>query len=60
MQYKKDYANGDEEQHRMQIFLNNKKMIDEHNAKFDQGLVTYTMAMNHLGDLVSSTAIQHK
>lgn len=36
---------------RLGIYLKNKEMIAEHNKKYDQGLVTFYMKMNHFGDL---------
>ncbi|KAL1131622.1 hypothetical protein AAG570_011236 [Ranatra chinensis] len=41
----------------MKIYFDNKKMIEEHNAKYQKGLVTYTMKMNHLGDLMNHEVI---
>lgn len=37
----------------MDIFLKNKKRIDEHNAKFEKGEVTYKMNLNNFADKVS-------
>lgn len=37
----------------MKIYFENKKIIDEHNAKFERGETTYTMGVNQFTDLVS-------
>nr|QOV03085.1 cathepsin L15 [Dysdercus peruvianus] len=49
-QFNKNYKDIDEENHRMQIFLENKAVIDRHNAKYKRGLVTFEMGMNQYGD----------
>ncbi|KAL1131621.1 hypothetical protein AAG570_011235, partial [Ranatra chinensis] len=49
--FNKDYANGDEEQVRKDIFYDNKKKIEEHNNKFHSGEVSFQLEMNHLGDM---------
>uniref|UniRef100_T1H868 Cathepsin L n=1 Tax=Rhodnius prolixus TaxID=13249 RepID=T1H868_RHOPR len=49
----KNYRNQFEEMFRMKIFLDNKKKIEEHNAKFEQGEVSYKMKMNHFGDMMA-------
>merc|ERR1711963_304585 len=36
----------------MEIFMANKQMIDEHNHCYNKGESTYTMKMNHFGDLL--------
>lgn len=48
----KNYRNQFEEIFRMKVFIDNKKKIDEHNAKYELGEASYKMKMNHLGDLV--------
>nr|AEM76722.1 cathepsin L-like proteinase [Triatoma brasiliensis] len=49
----KNYKNQFEEMFRRKIFMNNKKRIEAHNAKYEQGEVSYKMKMNHFGDLMS-------
>ncbi|CAH1391940.1 unnamed protein product [Nezara viridula] len=51
-QHGKSYHSIEEERLRMNIFNHNQKKIEEHNAKFEAGLVTYSMKMNHLGDML--------
>nr|AAL34984.1 cathepsine L-like cysteine protease [Rhodnius prolixus] len=48
----KNYRNQFEEIFRMKVFIDNKKKIDEHNAKYELGEASYKMKMNHLGDLM--------
>ena len=50
--HEKTYSTPDEENLRMTIFHKNKEMIEEHNKKYEQGLVSYSLKMNHFGDLV--------
>ncbi|KAL7298517.1 hypothetical protein TKK_0008297 [Trichogramma kaykai] len=49
-QFNKKYE-GDEDQQRMKIFLDNKKLIEEHNAKYAKGEVSYTLGINQFADL---------
>jgi len=43
-----------EEKFRMQVFLDNRQGIARHNTRHLNGEVSYTLAMNKYGDLVSS------
>ncbi|CAH1391946.1 unnamed protein product [Nezara viridula] len=54
----KSYNSIEEEHLRMNIFSHHLKMIEEHNAKFEAGLVTYSMRMNHLGDMLPEEVTQ--
>ncbi|KAE8573687.1 Cat36 [Halyomorpha halys] len=54
----KSYHSIQEEQLRMIIFSENQKMIDEHNAKYEAGLSTYYLEMNHLGDMLPEEVTQ--
>nr|BAN20095.1 cathepsin L [Riptortus pedestris] len=49
--HSKRYRSPSEELLRMKVFMDNKKLIDEHNERFAQGLESYTMKMNEYGDL---------
>ncbi|XP_067006619.1 cathepsin L1 [Anabrus simplex] len=51
LQHGKKYSSAAEEELRMKIYMENKQKIAEHNAKYAKGEVTYSMAMNHFGDL---------
>ncbi|KAJ8665127.1 hypothetical protein QAD02_006789 [Eretmocerus hayati] len=48
----KMYSNSIEEQLRMNIFMENYKMIAEHNAKYEKGLVTYELGINQFSDML--------
>jgi hypothetical protein len=40
---------------RVKVFYGNLQKINEHNAKFEQGLVKHSVKMNRFGDLVSDS-----
>ena len=50
-QHAKEYVSDLEELERHSVWLSNKEYIDQHNANAE--LFGFTLAMNHLGDLVS-------
>lgn len=47
------YGTEEEENLRFNIWRSNTKLIQEHNRKFEQGLVSYSLNMNKFGDMVS-------
>ncbi|XP_072378111.1 cathepsin L-like proteinase [Diabrotica undecimpunctata] len=47
----KVYKNPIEERVRFSVFQSNLKLINEHNAKYEQGLVGYTMGVNQFADM---------
>nr|QOV03077.1 cathepsin L6 [Dysdercus peruvianus] len=49
----KSYVNRIEEEYRLNVYLENKRLIEEHNIKFAAGNVTFSMGMNEFGDLTS-------
>ena len=49
-QHEKSYGTQLEELERHLVWLSNKKYIEQHNANSD--IFGFTLAMNHLGDLV--------
>merc|ERR1712002_210841 len=49
--YGEVYPNSSEEQFRKSVFEDKLKFIAEHNARFEKGLTTYTVGMNHFGDM---------
>lgn len=51
IQYGKDYQNENEEVDRRAIFLSNKLMIDEHNAKYANGEKSFSLGLNHFADM---------
>ncbi|GAB6027585.1 hypothetical protein CHUAL_001828 [Chamberlinius hualienensis] len=52
LQYGKTYKDREEEQYRMDIYINNRLSIATHNQRYYQGLVTFEMGMNKFGDLL--------
>lgn len=52
--HQKVYENVDEELKRMQIFMDNKKLIDSHNERYAAGEETYEMGVNQFTDLLPS------
>ncbi|GAB6027588.1 hypothetical protein CHUAL_001831 [Chamberlinius hualienensis] len=52
LQYGKTYKDREEEQYRMDIYINNRLSIATHNQRYHQGLVTFEMGMNKFGDLL--------
>jgi C1A family cysteine protease len=51
LKYDKTYKNHAEETKRFNIFSDNLRSIEEHNARFDQGLETYTKGVNQFADM---------
>merc|ERR1712215_353934 len=49
--YSKQYESEEEDQARMAIYLDNKKIIAEHNALHEAGEISWSVAMNGFGDL---------
>ncbi len=50
--HNKLYETKDEEDLRFSIWQSNMKLIEEHNQKFEQGLVSFSLNMNKFGDMV--------
>ena len=53
----KSYGTADEDSSKREIFRNNLKTIEIHNALFTQDLVTYTLGVNEYADMVSAWTI---
>jgi len=51
--HKKGYQNKLEEQLRFQVFQDNLKRIEEHNAKYNNGEVSYYLAVNQFADMTA-------
>ncbi|XP_068209646.1 digestive cysteine proteinase 2-like [Palaemon carinicauda] len=49
----KAYSNAKEELYRKTIFENNLKFVEEHNARFHKGEVTFNVAMNKFADMTT-------
>ncbi|XP_049821369.1 cathepsin L-like proteinase [Aethina tumida] len=50
--HNKSYG-AEEEQTRFKIFQESLKKVAEHNAKYEKGEVTFSMAINHMSDLTT-------
>ena len=55
--HRKNYSSLVEDTLRMKIFLDNKIRIAKHNLKAHLGEFSYTMKMNHLGDLLNHEVV---
>lgn len=53
LKYGKSYPNATEEEKRMEIFLNNKNKVEEHNEKHANGSATFKMGLNKFSDLTT-------
>ncbi|KAH8405047.1 hypothetical protein KR222_005639 [Zaprionus bogoriensis] len=53
-EHQKDYGDEFEEKLRLQIFMNNKNLIDKHNARYARGEETFTMGVNQFTDWLPS------
>lgn len=52
--YSKKYDSEEEEQSRFAIYLDNKRIIAEHNAMHEAGEISWTVGMNAFGDLTET------
>ncbi|XP_044262269.1 procathepsin L-like [Tribolium madens] len=57
--HKKQYSSPIEELKRQAIFQDNLAKIEEHNAKYAKGEVTYTKAINQFGDLTKEEFLEY-
>ncbi|XP_044262266.1 procathepsin L-like [Tribolium madens] len=57
--HKKQYSSPIEEVKRQAIFQDNLAKIEEHNAKYAKGEVTYTKAINQFGDLTKEEFLEY-
>ncbi|XP_048848522.1 cathepsin K-like [Brienomyrus brachyistius] len=55
--YEKDYNSQGEEQSRRSIWEKNMQLIDAHNQEYKQGIHSYELGMNSLGDMTSEEVI---
>lgn len=54
LEHSKQYINEDEELFRFKVFLENKYKIAKHNQLYDQKRVSFRLAMNKFGDLLTN------
>ncbi|XP_044262270.1 procathepsin L-like [Tribolium madens] len=59
LHHKKQYSSPTEELKRMAIFQDNLAKIEEHNAKYVNGKVNYTKAINQFGDLTKEEFLEY-
>ncbi|XP_031779205.1 crustapain isoform X1 [Nasonia vitripennis] len=50
IKFNKKYANPEEEQRRYKIYLDTKKKVEEHNVKYNNGEVSFSLGINHFAD----------
>lgn len=50
---RKQYSNEIEERYRQKIFLANKKKVNKHNGRFERGLVSFKLKLNHMADMLA-------
>lgn len=50
--FEKTYS-PDEEGHRRALWEENKKIIEKHNAEYEQGKTSYTMGLNQFSDMTN-------
>ncbi|KAL7861654.1 hypothetical protein SRHO_G00130950 [Serrasalmus rhombeus] len=51
LKFGKTYHSGEEEYQRKMIWLDNRKLVLEHNMLADQGIKSYRLGMNHFADM---------
>ncbi|XP_047495174.1 procathepsin L-like [Penaeus chinensis] len=51
------YASVQEERYRQSVFEQNQQFIDDHNANFENGEVTFTLQMNQFGDMTTEEIV---
>jgi len=51
--YEKEYEDEEEETLRKKVFMDNHKFVQEHNAKYQNGEVTYKVGINKFADLTA-------
>ncbi|XP_051007094.1 protein CTLA-2-beta-like [Acomys russatus] len=54
MKYNKKYS-PEVEGYRRAVWEENKKMIEQHNADYEQGKTSFMMGLNHFSDMVTIT-----
>lgn len=59
MKHSKRYGSFFEDGRRMNTYLENRRMIDEHNRLYDSGNVTYRMNLNEYSDLSNEEFAAH-
>ena len=52
LKFNKSYDSNVDELFRKKVFMENKKLIAEHNARYYEGKHNFTLKMNHFGDML--------
>lgn len=52
MQYGKQYRSSKDDAYRQSVFEQNQEFINNHNEQYENGLVSFSLAMNQFGDMV--------
>merc|ERR1712168_42530 len=52
------YETVQQEQYRKSVFEDNQKFIDDHNARFENGEITFTLKMNQFGDMTTEEIVE--
>uniref|UniRef100_A0A1B6CPV5 Cathepsin L n=1 Tax=Clastoptera arizonana TaxID=38151 RepID=A0A1B6CPV5_9HEMI len=52
LQHSKSYDSEMEDKFRLKIFMDNRNKIAKHNAKYEKKLVSYSLKINHFGDML--------
>ena len=52
LKFNKSYDSTNDEFFRKKVFMENKRLIAEHNARYYDGQVNFTLKMNHFGDML--------
>ena len=60
LEYGKSYSSPAEENMRMMVFMENKQLVAQHNARFLKGEETDRVTMNQFGDMVKKELALHK
>jgi hypothetical protein len=55
-EHSKKYDSDIEEKFRLKVFMDNKQRVAKHNAKFNQGHVSFKLKINKFADLVRITS----
>ncbi|CAH1392203.1 unnamed protein product [Nezara viridula] len=58
-QFSKSYSDQAQDQMRKEIYLKNKKFVEEHNKKHEAGLVSYRLGLNNFSDLTEEEMKSH-
>lgn len=57
--FEKSYKDADDEKKHRDIYMENKKSIAEHNAKYEKGEETYTKGINQFSDMTEEECQQY-